>query len=142
MSEQFLDQVLEAVAVGVGAHQPRGGARAIERRRHDPEIGLHDADVEAGEMVELQPRRIGQQRLQVRRGIIAARAEADEMLVALAVGKLDEAQPVAAGFRPIASVSTAIGPSANVTSPAGLLRENGPPFIVPLNGRPYARRCI
>ena len=55
MPEQFLDQILEAVAVGVGADQPRGGAGAIERRRHDPEIGLHDADVEAGEMIELEP---------------------------------------------------------------------------------------
>ena len=96
MSEQFLDQVLEAVAVGVGADQPRGGPGAIERRGHDPEIGLHDADVEAREMIELQPLRIGEQRLEIGRGIVAAAPEADEMLVALAVRQLHQAQPVAA----------------------------------------------
>ena len=47
-------------------------------------------------MVELEPLGIAQQRLQVGRGIVAARAEADEMLVAAAVGDLDQAQPVAA----------------------------------------------
>ncbi len=45
-------------------------------------------------MIELGPRRIGEDRLQHRRGIVAGR-EADEMLVAAPVGELDEAQPVA-----------------------------------------------
>ena len=99
------------MAVGVGPHQPRRGARAIERRRHDPEIGLHDADVEAREMIELQPVRVGEQCLEVGRRIVASTPESDQMLVAPAVRQLDEAQPVAARIRPIASVSTAIGPS-------------------------------
>ena len=55
------------------------------------------ADVETREMIELEPVRVGQQRLEIRRGIIAVGAEADEMLVARAVAKLHQAQPVAAG---------------------------------------------
>src|SRR5688572_601160 len=39
-AKQFLDQILETVAVGVGPDQTRRGAGAVERRRHDPEIGL------------------------------------------------------------------------------------------------------
>ena len=53
------------------------------------------ADIEAREMIELEPIGIGEQRLQARRGIVAAGAEADQMLVALAVGQLHQAQPVA-----------------------------------------------
>jgi hypothetical protein len=67
-------------------------------------------------MVELEAARIGEHRLQVGRGIIAARAEADEMLVAPAVGDLDEAEPVTARQQPIASVSTATGPGARTPS--------------------------
>ena len=95
MAEQFLDEVLEAVPVGVGADQARCGARAVERRGHDPEIGLHDADIEPREMIELEAVWIAEQRLEVGRRIIASAPEPDEMLVALAVGQLHEAQPVA-----------------------------------------------
>ncbi len=48
-------------------------------------------------MVELQPVGVRQERLQVRRRIVASLPEADEVLVPLAVGQLDEAQPVAPG---------------------------------------------
>ena len=48
-------------------------------------------------MIELEAARVAEQRLQVRRGIIAVAPEADEMLVSLSVGQLDQAQPVAAG---------------------------------------------
>ncbi len=65
----------------------------------DAEIGLDHGEVEAGEMIELQPRRIGEHRLQHRRGIVPP-VEADEMLVAAAVGQLDQAQPVARRVEP------------------------------------------
>src|SRR5205814_212122 len=48
-------------------------------------------------MIELEAIGIAEQGLQVRRRIIAPALEADEMLVALAVRQLNEAQPVAAG---------------------------------------------
>jgi hypothetical protein len=95
--EQLLDQLLEAVAVGIGADQPRRGLGAIDGTGHDSEIGLHDRQVEAGEMIELEAPGIGEDRLEVGSVIAAAGAEADEMLVAAAVGDLDEAEPVAAG---------------------------------------------
>ena len=65
-----------------------------------PEVARDDGEVEAGEMVELEPLRVGEQRLEPRRGIVAADGEADQMLVALAVRKLHQAQPVAAGNQP------------------------------------------
>src|SRR5689334_13046910 len=52
--QKLLHQVLEAVPVGVGADEPGSRAGAVERRRHDPEIGLHDSDIESGEVVELE----------------------------------------------------------------------------------------
>src|SRR4051812_12316362 len=36
--EQLLDEILEAMAVGIGTDQARCGARAVKRRRKDPEI--------------------------------------------------------------------------------------------------------
>src|SRR5688572_22397285 len=93
--EQLLDQLLQPVPVGIGADQPRGGLGAIDRLGHHPEIGADRGEVEAREMIQLQPRRVGEDRAQVRRGIVAARGEADEMLVAIAVGDLHQAEPVA-----------------------------------------------
>src|SRR5690242_10987727 len=69
--EKLLDQVLEPMAVGISAHQARRSPRAIEGGSHDPEIGLHDPDIESSEMVELEPVRVRQERLEVRRRIIA-----------------------------------------------------------------------
>src|SRR4051794_16805502 len=38
--QEFLDEVLEPVPVGIGPHKARCRAGAVERRGHDPEIGL------------------------------------------------------------------------------------------------------
>ena len=70
---------------------------------------MHDADVEAGEMIKLQAILIGEQSLEVGRGIVAVSAEADEMLVALAVGQLDQAQSIAPGDE-TSKVSCRTGP--------------------------------
>src|SRR4051812_41460612 len=98
--EQLLDQILEAMAVGIRAYQARGSARAIERRGHDAEICLHDADVESREVIELQAIGITEQRLQVRRGIVASTLEPHKVLVPLAVRQLYEAQAVATWNQP------------------------------------------
>ena len=97
LAEQLLDQILESVPVGIGAHQLAGDLGAKHRRGDDAEIVLDRRKIEAGEMIELEPCRIGQNRLEIGRGKRAARGEADEMLVALPVGNLDQAQPVARG---------------------------------------------
>src|SRR5512146_2667374 len=51
--QQLLDQVLKPVTVGIGAHEPRCRPSAIERCGHDPEIGLHDPNIEPREVIEL-----------------------------------------------------------------------------------------
>ena len=51
-------------------------------------------------MIDFEPVGIAEQRLEPGRGIVACRPEADEMLVAAAVGKLDQAQPVAPREQP------------------------------------------
>src|SRR3546814_5930541 len=56
--------------------------------------------VEAGEGIELEPRRIGQHSLEVGRIILAAGGEANQMFVTLAVDQLDQTQPVAVGDEP------------------------------------------
>jgi hypothetical protein len=56
--------------------------------------------VEAGEVEQLEPLRIGQHRLQIGRIIGAARRKADKMLVAFAIGNLDHTQTVARGHEP------------------------------------------
>ena len=48
-------------------------------------------------MIEFEPLGIAEQRLEVRRGIIALRSESHQMLVARPVGQLDQAQSVAPG---------------------------------------------
>ena len=90
------------------------------------------ADVEAREMIELEPVGIAEQRLEVGRGIVAVRAEADQMLVAVAVGQLDQAQPVAAGdqaHRLGVDGDRAVGERARRR--AGLPRGNGRSFNRP-----------
>ena len=92
--DQLLHHVLQAMTVGVGAHQFRGDLGAKNRGGIDAEIMFDDREIEAGEMEQLQPRRVGKHSLQHRR-VIAAGREADEMLVAVSVGQLQQAQPVA-----------------------------------------------
>ena len=58
---------------------------------------LDRGEVEAREMEQLEPLRIGQNRLQIGCVIGALGAEAHEVLVALAIADLDDAQPVADG---------------------------------------------
>ena len=53
-AEQFAHQVLKPVLVGVGAGDPRGDLGAIDRRRHHAERPLQDAEVEPGEMEDLE----------------------------------------------------------------------------------------
>jgi hypothetical protein len=50
-------------------------------------------------MVELEPARVGQHRLQVGRVVRASGPKADQMLVAAAVGDLHDAQAVAAELK-------------------------------------------
>ena len=47
-------KILEAVTVGVGAHQLGGDLGAVDRRRHDTEVLLHHGDVEAREVEDLE----------------------------------------------------------------------------------------
>jgi len=51
--QHLLDQFLEAMTVGVGPDEPGRRAGAVKRRGHDPEVILHDPDVEAGEVIKL-----------------------------------------------------------------------------------------
>ena len=58
---------------------------------------LDRRQIEAGEMIQLQPFGIGQHRLEVRRGIVTANLEPHEVFIAIAIGDLQEAEPVAWG---------------------------------------------
>jgi diphthamide synthase (EF-2-diphthine--ammonia ligase) len=71
-AKQLLAEILQAVPVGVGAHQTRGRARAIERRADEAEIAHEHGDVEAREMEELQHALVRQHALQVRRVVVGA----------------------------------------------------------------------
>ena len=99
MSRRSLIEVLQPVAVGVGARQPRGDLGAEERRRHDPEGVVEDGDVEAGVVEDLGERRVGEERRQDRRLGLAGR-DLDDVGVAVAARQLDEAKPVAMGVEP------------------------------------------
>ncbi len=94
-AEQFLDQHLEPVAVGIGTDQLAGDFGAIAGRRFHPEVIFDRGEVEAREMEQLEPCGIGQHRLEIGRVVIAVGRKADKVLVALAVADLDDAQPVA-----------------------------------------------
>ncbi len=61
MAEEFLHQILEPMAVGIGPNEPGCGASAIKRRCDDAEIGLHNSNVESREMIEFESVRVGQQ---------------------------------------------------------------------------------
>ena len=65
--EHLAHQILQAMAVGIGARQPRGDLGAVDRLRHHAEGVVERSEIEAGEVKDLDDLRIGQQRLQVRR---------------------------------------------------------------------------
>src|SRR5712692_2832880 len=71
--EHVAHQILEAVLVGVGAREPRRDLGAIDRPRHDAEGLAEDAEIEAGEMKDLEDARVGHELRQVRRGTRAGR---------------------------------------------------------------------
>ena len=70
-AEDLARQLLQAVAVGVGAHQPRGDLGAPERRHRDAERMLQHRHVEAGEVKNLGDRRIGQEQTEIGRARLA-----------------------------------------------------------------------
>ncbi len=100
LAEQFLDQVLEAVAVGIGPHQLAGDLGAEHRRCDHAEVILDRREIESREVVELEPGRIGQHGLEVGRIVGAAIGEADEVFVTLPVADLQEAEAVPGRHKP------------------------------------------
>ena len=65
LPQKLADQFFQPMAIGVSAHQPRGGFGAIDRGRHHPQIMADRRQIEAREMIELQPGGIGEQRAQI-----------------------------------------------------------------------------
>ena len=127
------------MAVGVGAGQLAGDLGAEHRRGDHAEVMLDRGQVEAGEVVQLEPRRVGQHRLEVGRVVSAAGGEADQMLVAAAVGDLHQAQPVARGDQAHGLGIDRDRARARARLRGDLLRGNGQPFGRVL--RPIARRA-
>jgi hypothetical protein len=98
------------VAVGVGAGELAGDLGAEHRRGDHPEVVLDRGEVEAREVVQLDPRGSARHRLEVGRVVGAAGGEADEMLVAppsLICTTHSRSRGVT---RPMVSVSTATAP--------------------------------
>ena len=62
-TQKVAHQILQAVPVGIGAHQPGGDLGAIDRLGIHPEMAAQHAKVEAGEMKQLGHFRIGEQLL-------------------------------------------------------------------------------
>src|SRR3546814_6537843 len=85
------------VPVGIGAYQPRRDLGAIDRRRDDAEIMADRGEIEAREMIKLEPFGVGQHRFEQGRGIIAAGVEAHQMPVAAAIGTLDATPSITRG---------------------------------------------
>ena len=125
-AEQLAGNVLEAVLVGVGAGEPRRGARAVERLRHDAERVEDHADVEAREVEDLQDLRIGHQLLEVRRRNVVRR-NLHHVGRAVARRELHDAEPVALGVEP-----HRFGVDRN--SGAGVARQIGQIATVQANG--------
>ena len=92
-------QVLQAVAVGVGARQLGGDLGAVDGLGGHAQVQGQHAHIEAGEVEDLEDARVRQQGLQARRRPVLA-VELDEMGGVVAGRELDQAQPVAAGLEP------------------------------------------
>ena len=97
--EQFIEQVLQAMSVGVGADQFRGDLGAINGCGQGAERIEKRGDVEATEVEELQHVLVTDQAFEIGRGGLTLR-DLDEMRVSISTGKLDETQPVAPGYKP------------------------------------------
>ena len=94
-AEQFLHQLLQAMAIGEGPGKARSDLGAEKRGRCHLQIMLDCGKVEASKMEKFQAVGVTQYTSQIGSGIIATRAEADEMFIAASVGNLQQAQPVA-----------------------------------------------
>ena len=90
----FAAEVLQAVAVGIGAHQLGGDFGAIDRGAINAEVAADCRHVEAGEVEDLGHPRVGQQRLQVG-GFVVSLGELHQMADPVAGGKLQQAETVA-----------------------------------------------
>lgn len=93
-TENLTAQILKTMTVRVGARQARGDFGAVNGRGDDAEILLENRYIEPGEMKDFYAFGIRQQGLQTRR-VELPWGELHQMLVALSVRQLHEAQPVA-----------------------------------------------
>ncbi len=82
---------------GIGANQLGSHLGAINRPAIHFQIAADDHDVEAGEVKNLGDGLVGEKRLEIRRAV-AALGELDQVTDSVAGGKLDQAEPVAAGL--------------------------------------------
>ena len=92
--EHLAHQILQAMAIGIGAGKPRGDLGAIHRLRHHTERIVERGEIEPREMEDFHDLRIGQQGRQVRRPGMILR-DLHHVGAAVAVRHLHEAEPVA-----------------------------------------------
>jgi len=108
-AEQLRAEVLQAVAVGVGARQLGGDLGAVHGLGDDAQVLRQHGDVEAAEVEDLEHGGIRQQGLQARRRPVLA-IELHEVGRVVASGELHQAQPVAVRLQASVSVSMATEP--------------------------------
>ena len=63
--EHLAHQILQAMAIGVGAAKPGGDLGAVDRLRHHPEGVVERGQIEPREMKDFRDLRVRQQRLQI-----------------------------------------------------------------------------
>ena len=97
LAQHLAHQFLQPVPIGIGAHQLAGDLGAEHRRGRHPHIILDGGQIESAEMIQLHPRRIGQDALQIGRIVAGAGVETDQMLIPVAIGNLQQAQSVPRG---------------------------------------------
>ncbi len=97
LSQQFLREVLEAVAISVGAHQLARNFGTEDWPRRHAQVILDCRQIETSEMIELYAVFVCQNAGQIGRFIVASRGKAHKMLIARSIGYLDYAKPVAVG---------------------------------------------
>ena len=98
LAKKFAHEVFQAMPVGVSANELAGDFCAKDGLSYDAKIMVYRGKIEAGEMIKLHPRRISQHSLEIRRIECASRAEADKVFIPVAIGYLDQAQPVTRGY--------------------------------------------